>query len=272
MAVNKVDYYGRTLIDISDSTVTPETLAADAVAYNAAGERIVGIGEIQEPTNLPAKNTLQNMSWSEIQTICKAGAAAEYWNIGDQKNISFGGVTYPVCLIGFDHDTPADAASYGRGKAGATFQLYNPLTTTHRMNDQTTGNGWGDSVMRLTFIPTILNGLDSELVGVIVPVLKTYAKQYQLGTLATIEDEIFLLSNEEVFGNKGLGFAGEGTQYAYYSAGNSKIKYSNGAAVSWWLRSLRNGYNTQFCYVTTIGDAHAYTVSTSLYVAFAFCV
>ena len=42
MAVNKVVYDGKVLIDISDSTVTPETLAEGVVAYNAKGERIVG--------------------------------------------------------------------------------------------------------------------------------------------------------------------------------------------------------------------------------------
>lgn len=42
MAVNKVIYDGNVLIDISDSTLTPETLLEGVVAYNAAGERIVG--------------------------------------------------------------------------------------------------------------------------------------------------------------------------------------------------------------------------------------
>lgn len=42
MAINKVIYDGRVLIDLSDSTVTPETLAEGVVAYNAAGERIIG--------------------------------------------------------------------------------------------------------------------------------------------------------------------------------------------------------------------------------------
>ena len=42
MAVNKVVYGDKVLIDISDSTVTPETLAEGVVAYNAKGERIVG--------------------------------------------------------------------------------------------------------------------------------------------------------------------------------------------------------------------------------------
>ena len=42
MAINKVIYAGYVLIDISDATVTPETLAEGVVAYNAKGERIVG--------------------------------------------------------------------------------------------------------------------------------------------------------------------------------------------------------------------------------------
>ena len=42
MAVNIVRFGNNTIMDISDSTVTPETLASGVVAYNAAGERIVG--------------------------------------------------------------------------------------------------------------------------------------------------------------------------------------------------------------------------------------
>ncbi len=42
MAVNKVIYDGRTLIDTSNVTVTAETLAEGETALNAAGEEIVG--------------------------------------------------------------------------------------------------------------------------------------------------------------------------------------------------------------------------------------
>lgn len=46
MAVNKVvinTHEGsKTLIDLTESTVTPETLSLGVVAYNAKGERIVG--------------------------------------------------------------------------------------------------------------------------------------------------------------------------------------------------------------------------------------
>ena len=42
MGVNQVVYGGETVIDLTDSTVTPDKLALGEVAYDAAGERIVG--------------------------------------------------------------------------------------------------------------------------------------------------------------------------------------------------------------------------------------
>lgn len=43
MARNKVIYYGETLIDISDTTLTRAMLPDGIVAYNAKGERMVGV-------------------------------------------------------------------------------------------------------------------------------------------------------------------------------------------------------------------------------------
>ena len=42
MAVNKVVYGGRTLIDLTSDTVTAETLAEGVTAHGANGELIVG--------------------------------------------------------------------------------------------------------------------------------------------------------------------------------------------------------------------------------------
>lgn len=42
MAVNKVVYNGETLVDLTNDSVTPETLAEGVTAHNAAGEPIVG--------------------------------------------------------------------------------------------------------------------------------------------------------------------------------------------------------------------------------------
>lgn len=45
MGVNKVVFGAVSIMDISDSTVTPDKLAKDAVAYGANGERMIGTME-----------------------------------------------------------------------------------------------------------------------------------------------------------------------------------------------------------------------------------
>lgn len=42
MAINKVEYGGRSLIDLTADTVAPENLLAGETAHNKAGEAIVG--------------------------------------------------------------------------------------------------------------------------------------------------------------------------------------------------------------------------------------
>lgn len=45
MAINKVEYAGNVLIDLTNDSVTPETLAKGATAHNAKGEQITGTME-----------------------------------------------------------------------------------------------------------------------------------------------------------------------------------------------------------------------------------
>lgn len=56
MAINKVDFAGNTLIDLTTDTVTPETLAEGVTAHDASGAFITGImkasgGEIHTVTS-----------------------------------------------------------------------------------------------------------------------------------------------------------------------------------------------------------------------------
>lgn len=63
MAVNKVEYGGQTLVDLTADTVTKETLIAGATAHNAAGESIEGVVDL---TNYA---TLQANDFSGTQTV-----------------------------------------------------------------------------------------------------------------------------------------------------------------------------------------------------------
>ena len=83
---------------------------------------------------------------------------------------------------------------------------------------------------------------------------------------------LFLLSEVEIFGSTTYSFAGEGSQYAWYKAGNTKVKKVNGSAGSWWERSPYSGGTTYFCNVGSDGNATTYAAGNSYGVSFGFCV
>lgn len=51
MEVNKIEFNGKVLIDLTSLTVTPETLAEGVVAINAKGEIIVGTAKFGNDTS-----------------------------------------------------------------------------------------------------------------------------------------------------------------------------------------------------------------------------
>ena len=211
--------------------------------------------------------TLQATSWNDISIMSKFGVCDQFFNIGDTKNITVNGVNYPVQIIGFNHDTLAAG-----GKAGVTFQLVDCLKETANMNNSNTNvNGWRGSAMR-TRMGTYLNQLNADLKAVIKNVNKVTSVGNNQSGLETTSDKLFLLSEIEIFGATTYSFAGEGTQYEYYAAGNTTIKKVNGSADSWWERSPRSGNTSYFCYVYNSGNANFSYASYSGGVSFGFCV
>ena len=58
MGVNIVKYYGSVIVDMTDATVTPDTLAEGVKAYDAKGNLITGIAKLAAKfTNLVPKST-----------------------------------------------------------------------------------------------------------------------------------------------------------------------------------------------------------------------
>ena len=80
-----------------------------------------------------------------------------------------------------------------------------------------------------------------------------------------------MLSEVEIFGSTTYSAAGEGTQYDYYKAGNSKVKKRNGSSAFWWERSPSASNSAIFCIVYSTGVASTYRASIAYGVAFAFC-
>ena len=214
-------------------------------------------------------NSLEETSWSDLSIMSKFGVCDKYFKVGDTKNITVNGVSYPVQIIGFNHDTLTSG-----GTAGMTFQLVNCLATKYQMEtSDTNANGWEGCLMRNTTLnSTIYGQLNSDLKAVIKAVNKVSSVGNNGSGLETTSDKLFLLSEIEIFGSITYSFAGEGKQYEYYAAGNSTITTVSGSADVWWERSPSSGYTGYFCRVPPAGGAGAHAAGGRFGVSFGFCV
>ena len=94
----------------------------------------------------------------------------------------------------------------------------------------------------------------------------------QSATINTTSDKLFLLSEVEIFGSTTYSFAGEGSQYDWYKAGNTRVKKVYGSAKRWWERSPYKDDTNGFCCVGVNGAFNASGASDSYGVSFGFCV
>lgn len=182
--------------------------------------------------------------------------------------MTINGASYQIDIIGKNHDTYTAG-----GTAPLTFQLHDCYGTMYAMNSSDTNEGgWTDCAMRSTHLPAILALMQNEVQAGIREVNKLTSAGNQSATINTTADKLFLLSEIEIFGSVTFSVAGEGSQYAYYSAGNSKVKNISGSANYWWERSPRGRYSTGFCCVSSNGDSSgSFAASGERGVSFGFC-
>lgn len=213
------------------------------------------------------KDNFADNEWSEIIAVCQSGDVPDSWVVGNYKNMTINGKAYRIDIIGKNHDTYASG-----GTAPLTFQMHDCYDETKQMDSSNTNSGgWTNCAMRSTHLPAILNLMPAEVKAAIRDVQKKSSAGNQSSSIQTTNDKLFLLSEIEIFGSTTYSFAGEGKQYDYYKAGNSKVKNLSGGASGWWGRSPRSGGSTDFCYVDSGGNANANTASYSNGVAFGFC-
>lgn len=213
-------------------------------------------------------DNLNDTDWADIDICGRLGMAQQFFKVGDSKTVNIGGTNYEVQIIGFNHDDKVSG-----GKAAYSFQLVDCLNQTQQMNTSNTNTGgWNGSAMRGR-----MSTYKSQLPAALRNVIKTVKKKSgtgggsSSGTQQT-NDDLFLLSEIEIFGTTTYSVAGEGTQYEWYKAGNSRIKKVNGSANPWWERSPYSGDTDFFCYVNSSGDAAYSAANYSGGVSFGFCV
>lgn len=213
------------------------------------------------------KANFADTGWTAIIAACHSGSVPSTWAVGDSKPMTIGGKSYQVDIIGKNHDTYASG-----GKAPLTFQLHDCYGELKNMNSSNTNDGgWTSCAMRQTHLPAILSQMPTEAQNGIREVNKLTSAGNKSTTIKTTADKLFLLSEIEIFGSDDYSVSGEGTQYDYYKAGNSKVKNYNGSAYRWWERSPSGSNSTYFCRVDSGGSADYNTASSAYGVAFAFC-
>lgn len=262
--------------------------------------------QVYEVTLLFVDATLNNNDWETIKQVADASAGENYWAVGDTKQITINGKisdgltlsnyqTY-VYIIGFDHnkDVEGTGIAFQGFKTAQTGGKDIALRDSHYAlgdlsgqwfnmnNTESNSGGWRSSHMRNTTIPIVKEAFPSELLAVIkTTTLYTDnigGTSSSLSNVTTTQDDLYLLAEWEIFGVTSFSNAAERNyqqQYAYYAAGNSKIKYRHDETVTaiwWWERSVRLANAYGFCAVANNGVANNNTANLSHGLAPAFKV
>ena len=216
----------------------------------------------------PLDPVFANNSWENVIIACQKRIVPDTWVVGNNMTMNIGGRNYRVNIIGKNHDDYAD----GSGKAPLTFQLHECYNVIYNMNSESTNvGGWTSSLMRTANLPEIMALMPAEVQAGIREVNKLTSKGNASSVIEATADKLFLLSEAEIRNTISESFSGEGSRYEYYTR-NSSVKYLSGAANSWWTRSPRNMFTTQFCNMTTANNASSGSSAGAwLGVVFAFC-
>lgn len=237
--------YEGTALTYTDTGLTAgTTYYYRAFAYNAK-KKYQTEYRVASLTAIAISSNFADNDWDAIIDACHSGNVPDTWVIGDSKAMTIDGADYQIDIIGKGHDTYAAG-----GTAPLTFQLHDCLNTKYAW--QAT---WDDLITKLP----------GSIQSAVKPVSKTINNE-------SVSPKIFGLTENEVFGVKKYADYSEGTQYAYYAAGNSKIKKVNGTSVNWWLSSIGTIYSIiAHVYVKLDGSANIDNSAKTESVAFAFC-
>lgn len=288
------------------------------VTATQGGQTATGTVNVTASTNYSitlsfVDDVLNNNDWDTISEVSSAGEAANYWSVGDRKQVTLNGTvgsctfsnysTYAF-IIGFNHNSSregsnkihfqlAKTALSGGTDICFTDSSYNSSgsSAAFRMNTSNTNSGgWEDSYMRNSICGTSKTSTSGRFMGAIPAALRNALKSVTKYTdntgnastsssaVTATTDYIFLLSEYEVFGSCSIANSNEASrqqQYAYYSAGNSKVKYrhtSTSSTAQWWLRSAYRNDSYSFAFVYAGGSVSSIYASFSLGVAPGFCV
>lgn len=289
-------------VSVSGNTVT--------VTANAKGKATITVSVAagtnhNAPTNktcsvevtMPTKNLSEN-SWATIREVSSAGLGANYWAVGDMKeitingkvgNTTFSNLKINVFIIGFNHNAAKEGNNlihFQIGKIGTTpvalcdanyGNSVNGAGYFHMNDSNTNAGGWNGCSKRKTLYgntgtPTspisnsLMAALPADLRAVMQPVTKytdnTGNSSNSAGNVTATRDYLFDLAEFEVFGVRNYANQYEQNsqqQYAYYKAGNSKVANKHTAVnTAVWWWLRSPCYNNGSLFVVVWTDGACY--------------
>ena len=282
------------VIWLNQGNVVEEVLVVSNVLNENSWQTISKVAELGEAQNYWSVGDSKEIVLNGTVGATNAGAA------------NFNNETVSVFIIGFDHNANLE----GRGrihfqlgkKDGTPIALVDGMYGGYKytagyfiMNteDSSTG-GWADCQMRQTVLGsnsasatnpnanTLLAALPEDLRAVIKPCTKysdnVGGEENAASAVTATSDWLFLLSEYEYFGERTYANSAEQNyqaQYAYYSAGNSKVMYRHNkttANANVWCRSVAVEYDPTFCYVTYSGTTDWEDSTGDMGVSPGFCI
>ena len=259
--------YEGTALTYTDTGLTAgTTYYYRAFAYNAK-KKYQTEYRVASLTAISIYSNFADNDWDVIIDACHSGYVIDTWVAGDSKTMTIDGKSYRVDIVGKNHDTYTAG-----GIAPLTFGLHDCYGTKYPMNSSgTNSTGWNDSEMRTETLPAILAKMPVNIQNGIIAVNKLTATSGSSSTIKTASDKLFTFSEMEVYGGTSNSYSGEGKQYDYYKAGNSKVKKVGRTDSLWWLRSPFKHESYGFCVVDTEGSVVYYDSNRSNGVCFGFC-
>lgn len=304
----------KTLVNGTVYEVNGGKCLVNGTAYDIKKGRTLINGTGEDIVFSSVSPILDENDWTTIREVSDAGQGANYWSIGDRKEVTLNGTvghlslsnyTTYAFIIGFNHNQALEGTNrihFQLAKTALTGgtdvclcdSSYNSNVSTtgyFSMNSsRTNSGGWASSQMRTNICGTSLSSYSGTIIAVIPAALRAVLKSVTKYTdntgdgstaasaVTATTDYFFLLSEYEVFGSISYANRNESSkqaQYAYYSDGNSKIKYKhNGTstAARWRLRSTSGRYSGYFMFVREDGTVYFTNANTSIGFAPGFCV
>lgn len=197
------------------------------------------------------------------------------WAVGDTRTISISAFTgggnvshaaqsIDIVITSFDE--------YMNCGNVLQFDFKDELATGNHMNNSNTNvGGYGQSEMKTTTLPALVEALPDWLKNRLIEFSVLASEGNQSSTIETVTgNKLALRSEIEIFGTTTYSKAGEGTAIPYYSqtqANRVKKRGHSGSANNWWERSPYGSGSSHFCCVSSNGNANWYTASNTFGVA-----